>query len=81
MNKGDDNAIDVFHNKCLRKILRIKWQDHVSSKELFERVSMISLSEEVKYRRWKLKGHFLSHDRNNDCNPMALCATRHEEDI
>ena len=32
MNKGDDKAIDVFHSKCLRKILRIKWQDHVSTK-------------------------------------------------
>ena len=51
MNKGDDKAIDVFHNKCLLKILRIKWQDHVSTKELLERASMKPLSKEVKYRR------------------------------
>lgn len=44
MNKGDDKALDVFHNKCLRKILRIKWQDHVSTKELLERASMKPLS-------------------------------------
>ena len=23
MNKGDDRAVDVFHNKCLRRILQI----------------------------------------------------------
>ena len=44
MSKGDDKAIDVFHNKCLRKIVHIKWQDHVSTKELLERVSMKPLS-------------------------------------
>ena len=39
MNKGDDKAMDVFHNKFLWKILQIKWQDHVSTKELLERAS------------------------------------------
>jgi len=68
MNKGDNKAVDVFHNKSLQKILRIKWQDRVSTKELLETASMKPLSEEVKYRRWKLIGHILRQDRNNDCN-------------
>ena len=68
MNKGHDKAIDLFHNKSLRKILRIKWQDHVSIKELLERASMKPLSEEVKYRRWNMIGHILRQDRNNDSN-------------
>ncbi|XP_020623185.1 uncharacterized protein LOC110060730 [Orbicella faveolata] len=68
MNKGDHKAIDVFHNKCLRKILRIKWQDHVSTKELLERASMKPLRVEVKYRRGNMIGHILWEDRNNDCN-------------
>ena len=59
MNKADDKAIDILHNKCLRKTLRIKWQDHVSTKELLERASMKPLSEEVKYRRWNMIGHIL----------------------
>ena len=37
MNKGDNKAVDVFHNRCLRRILCIRWQDHVSTKELLER--------------------------------------------
>jgi len=26
MNKGDDKVVNLFHNRCLRKILRIRWQ-------------------------------------------------------
>ena len=52
MNKEDDKAVHVFHNRCLRKILRIRWQDHVSTKELLERAGMKPLSVEVMSRRW-----------------------------
>ena len=54
MNKGDNKAINVFHNKCLRRILKIQWQDHISTEELLERGDMRPLSEEVKRRRWKI---------------------------
>ena len=37
MNKGDDRAVDVFDNKCLRRILQIQWQDHASNEELLPR--------------------------------------------
>ena len=37
VNKRDDKAVVVFHNKCLRRILRIKWQAHVSTEELLEK--------------------------------------------
>ena len=39
MNKGDDRAVDVFDNKCLRRILQIQWQDHASTEELLLRKS------------------------------------------
>ena len=53
MNKGDDKATDVFHKKCLEKILSFKWEDHFSTKKLLERASMKLLIEEVQYRIWK----------------------------
>ena len=39
VNKGDDRAVDVFDNKCLRRILQIQWQDHASTEELLLRKS------------------------------------------
>ena len=67
MNKGDDKTVDVFHHRCLRKILRIRWQDHVSTKELLERAGMKPLSVEVMSRKWKMIGHILRKDRRDDC--------------
>ena len=34
MNKGDDRAVEVFYNKCLRRILQIQWQDHARENSL-----------------------------------------------
>ena len=45
--------MDVFHNKCLRRILPIQWQDHVSTEDLLERGDMKPMSKEVEQRRWK----------------------------
>ena len=68
MNKGDDKAVDVFQNKCLRKILRIKWEDHISTEELLERAGTRPMSQEVKIRRWKMIGHILRQDKDTDIN-------------
>ena len=57
MNKGDNKAGNIFHNRCLQKILQIRWQDHVSTKELLERAGMKPLGVEVMSRRWKMIGH------------------------
>ena len=67
MNKGDDKMVDVFNNRCLRRIFRIYWQAHESTEELLERARMKLLSEEIKCNRWKMIGH-TRQDRNNDCN-------------
>ena len=37
MNKGNNKLIDTFQNKCLRKILKIRWEDHISDGQLNKR--------------------------------------------
>ena len=64
MNKGNEKALDVFHNRCLRKTLRFRWKDHVSTKELLERAA--ECGNEVS--QMKIIGHILRKDRNDDCN-------------
>ena len=54
MNKSDEKEIDVLQNKCQRKILEVRWHDHVSTEELLERAEMEPLRRNVKRRRWKL---------------------------
>ena len=54
------------NNKCIQKILEVRWQDYVSTEELLEKAEMEPLSRDVKRRRWKLIGHILKKDKNSD---------------
>ena len=52
MNEGDAKKIDVFQNRYLRRLMKIKWQDKISNRELMERANVERSSEEVSRRRW-----------------------------
>jgi hypothetical protein len=68
MNKGDSKMMDVFNNKCLRRIMKVRWEDHVSTEELLKQANCRSLSSDVKQRKWKMIGHILRQDRYNLMN-------------
>jgi len=36
MNKCDENNIDVFQSRCLRRILKIRWQERITNKEVLK---------------------------------------------
>ena len=66
MPESDRHSFDVFQSKCLRRILKVQWKDHVSTEELLKRAEMEPLSREVMRRRWKMIGHILRKDRNSN---------------
>ena len=43
----------------LRKALNIKWQEHVTNKELYEKLPLVS--SKIKARRMKMAGHCVRH--------------------
>ncbi|GFR70251.1 retrovirus-related Pol polyprotein from type-1 retrotransposable element R2, partial [Elysia marginata] len=49
----------VFINKCLRRILRIKWTYKISNESLLERTRQIPTGDEIGRRRWRWIGHTL----------------------
>ena len=65
MNKSDERILDVFQNKCLRRIHNIRWQDHITTEEVLAKAEMSPVSKEVKKRRWKFIGHTLRQDRTS----------------
>ena len=71
MNESDAKKIDVFQNRCLRRVMRIKWQDKISNRELLERANVETLSEEVRRRRWRFIGHIL-RQQLFICQPLVL---------
>ncbi len=67
LTKGDEKKLDTFQTKCLRRIFRIRWQQHVTNKEVLEMEGADPIREEVRRKRWCWIGHVLRKDVNNDC--------------
>ena len=67
MTQADNKKLDTFQSKCLRRILQIKWQDHVSNEDVMKRANVKEISRVVKERRWKFIGHTLRKEQGNDC--------------
>ena len=48
MNKNDKHETDAT---CFRRILKIRWQDRITNKEVLQITEMENLSEDVKRLR------------------------------
>ena len=49
--------LDVFHLRCLRKILKIHWSDRISNATVLHRTDSTYLSTLIKSRRLQFFGH------------------------
>ena len=47
----------VFENKSLRRILGIKWQQHITNNAICEVVGLPSVNDVVRLSRWSWMGH------------------------
>ena len=57
-----ENKLQVFINRCLRKILRIIWPEIIPIKELWEKSGLKEIKFEIKKRKWNWIGHTLRKD-------------------
>ena len=57
VTKGICHMLQVFQNKCPRRILHIFWPNKITNAELHDRAGMLPISLEVKKRRWRWIGH------------------------
>lgn len=53
------HSIEVFQNRCLRRIFKIFWPNTISNQDLLKRAGLPSLTSEIKRRRWRWMGHVL----------------------
>ena len=49
--------LELFHQRCLRKILNIKWQEFVSNKEVLERSNPPSIEAILMKQQLRWAGH------------------------
>ena len=50
-------VLERFHQRCLRSILGIKWQDHVSNEEVLQRASLPSIESILLQVQLRWAGH------------------------
>ena len=69
--------IQVFINKCLRRLLKIKWTEKVTNEEVWRRTGQNAVKGEIGRRRWRWIGHTLRKEGNTitkkalDWNPQG----------
>ena len=51
--------LQTFINQCLRRILKIRWPDTISNKDLWHRTKQKPVEIEISQRRWRWIGHTL----------------------
>ena len=73
MTKRDENKIDVFQSRCLRRIVKIRWQERITSKDVLK-MAEIELREDVRRRRWEFIGHVMRKEQNNDYRTALIWA-------
>ena len=52
MTKTINHKLEVFQNRCLRRILNIFWPNTISNAELHRRTTTKLITHEVQMRRW-----------------------------
>ena len=53
ITKNDERKLNSFQYKCLRRILRIRWQQRMTNKRVVETAEINEISREVPRRRRK----------------------------
>ena len=51
--------LEVFQNRCLRRILKIYWPNTISNVELHRKTSTSPIMSVIKWRRWTWIGHVI----------------------
>lgn len=62
-------SLQVFVNKCLRRILRVRWPEVISNEELLRTTRSEPVELVIRRRKWRWIGHVL---RRNDIAKEAL---------
>ena len=67
VNQNYGQRLNTFHNRCLRRILRIFWPRTISNEKLYEEVEISRIADIIKARRWRFIGHILRFVNTDDC--------------
>ena len=67
---SQESRLNTFHLRCLRRLLRIKWQDKVPNVEVLKRAGIPSMQGLLSQRRLRWLGHV--HRMDDDRIPKSI---------
>jgi len=70
-SKSITAKLQVFINKCLRKILKIFWTDRIMNEELWKRTKQPRIDMQIRKRKWEWLGLTLRKE-SDDIARQAL---------
>lgn len=59
------STLQTFINKCLRRILGIRWPDTISNSDLWRITNQREVKHTIMERKWKWMGHILRRNQTN----------------
>ena len=59
MTARTEHKLNVCHQRCLRKILKVTYKDHITNEEILLWANSRKLSDIVTERRFRMVGHIL----------------------
>ena len=63
MTRRQEHKVDVAHQRWLRHVLSIRWQQHISNDEVLRRTGQIAASVTLRRARLRWLGHVLRMGR------------------
>ena len=68
LTQTEEEKLNAFHRKQLRRILNIKYPIKITNKSLYKKCQEIPLSLQILKSRWALFGHILRRDKDIPAN-------------
>jgi len=65
VTKLDLTHLQAFHMRCQRRILGVRWQDHVTNKAMHKRTSQLHIEQLIQAQR---------HSFRTCCSPTSVCS-------
>ena len=65
VSKASTAKIQTFMNRCLRQILKLRWQDKVPNIELWRKARQEPIGVQIRRRKWRWVGHTLRKAHTN----------------
>ena len=73
ITKNDERKLNIFQCQCLRRILRIRWQQRMTNKTVVELAEINDISCEVRRRTLNWLGHIFRREGENDsCTALGF---------